>query len=936
MELYEGILYVAGSGGFMWRYNGSWSQSSDVTNLDTAVVFWTTPDGVISQRLIIQDTATSFRHIAEGSTPMVLAQYSARYQIAGGSYRINSIAAANQTVWFATAGGLATVDSRGYSPIVNPYLKNMFSNDLNGEFSIYHDGYVYMSTFQGLDRVDVSSQQRQDTPAAVQPGAGTSAEHPIYGRATAGCADGGYLLTAFYNGTDSYVLAGKPDGSHPSGMRWYGSEYHLAGERITHMRIHVTSPASNPCLWVASVAGSTPHLRYVFLPKGATPQQELLNNLSPTTGAYTGSMRWAEEWKVFFGAQDLGDQNSKKLVERYDASSRRLTATTYFRVFANAEGGPYVQQGTGADPQIKTSPRAQLIPTAPLTEAYNLGVRLDGYGATTAPAMLNQLKGRFELIQEMRNNTTYQLSLGPVEVTRAGAHFDRAVLDTLDVLLSLQSRGPTSMVDQYGNTLPAVKVEPGITWAPRRVERSGVSTEDFELVATVSISTVPTTEEQLSSGSAAPPAAVFPALIWDESNWDESSWAERMARELEQVPDSVTLEPKHVQQIIASWLGLAGDGTEAQLAGVPLRQTSVKDAVLYALDARNRGTGGLHIRATHSSGSPVLFSVTDAGVLASVSGEAASNPFVYPSMVVGWTAPLATIPAGYSVVAASQGRFPYGASVDGDLGATGGSATYDVSHTHTGPSHSHDGLTGAAGTSATGSGGAASTDNANPGDTALGGALSTDNANAGDTALGGALSTDNTSVTTNLGGAASTDNTSVTTNLGGALSTDNDGAFSGNTGNSDAGETDPTTDIRSVTDTTGVDQVDVADDTHTHGTTTHNHSITIGSHDHTIDQHTHVGPSHDHDIATHSHVGPSHDHDIAQHFHNMAGTHDHNIDQHLHTMSSHDHDIASHTHSGPSHDHSISAGGTGNTGSGGSATQSVLPPWWRCYWIERD
>ncbi len=307
MAIYEGVLYVAGSGGHLWRYNGGWSQSADVSALDLETVFWQTPDGVISQRLVIQDTATSFKHIAEGSDPMVAANYSARYQIAGGSYPINSLVAANQIVWFATAGGLASVDGRGYSPILNPYLKNMYSNNLNGEFSLYHDGYVYMSTFQGLDRIDVSSQIRHDTPSAVQPSFGLSGEHPIYGRATAGCAEGGYLLVSFYNGTDSYILAGKPDPSAPSGMRWFGSEYHLLGERITHLRVHVTSPSNNPCIWVCSVAGSTPRLRYLFIPKAATPQQELLNNLN-ASGAYTGTMRWATDWDIRFGAFDFSDQ----------------------------------------------------------------------------------------------------------------------------------------------------------------------------------------------------------------------------------------------------------------------------------------------------------------------------------------------------------------------------------------------------------------------------------------------------------------------------------------------------------------------------------------------------------------------------------------------------------------------------------------------------
>lgn len=525
MCMYEGVLYVAGSGGHMWRYNGGWSQSVDVSALDLETVFWQTPDGVISQRLIIQDTATSFKHIAEGSDPMVLANYSARYVIAGGSYPINSLVAANQMVWFSTAGGLASVDARGYSPILNPYLKTMYSNNLNGEVSFYHDGNVYMSTFQGLDRLDVTSAVRRDTPHAVQPGIGTSAEHPVYGRCSAICAEGGYLLASFYNGTDSYLLAGRPGvtsilTSGPSPMTWYGPEYHLRGERITHLRVHVISPSNNPCIWVASVADATsiPHLRYVLIPKAATGQQELLNNLDSMTGAYTGTMRWATDWEVTFGALDFGDQNSLKYIERYDAATRRMVSgQTELRVYANAEGGAYAQQGTGSDPKIAASPRAQLVPTAPLTEAYNLGVKVVGTNPDTAPGLLNELKGRAGLIRELRTGTTYQVVLGNMPDGRSGAATSQDIATNRDALLALQSQSRVQMIDEFGVTQPAVKVEPGITWAPMLVKGENPRAESWLMVATVTISIIPVSEEQLSSPVSAPEATTLPVFVFGES-----------------------------------------------------------------------------------------------------------------------------------------------------------------------------------------------------------------------------------------------------------------------------------------------------------------------------------------------------------------------------------------------------------------------------------
>ena len=159
-------------------------------------------------------------------------------------------------------------------------------------------------------------------------------------------------------------------------------------------------------------------------------------------------------------------------------------------------------------------------------------------------------------------------------------------------------------------------------------------------------------------------------------------------REFEQLPDGVKLENKHVQQLIAALMGLAGDGTDAQLAGVPIRATAVDDDTLFALDARNRAADGNHIRATHSSGSPVLFSVTDDGVFVSIAGAAATQPFVMPGMIVAWHGAVVDIPVGWALCDGTNGtpdlrdRFIIGAGSTYALDATGGAATVDLSHTH--------------------------------------------------------------------------------------------------------------------------------------------------------------------------------------------------------------------------------------------------------------
>lgn len=164
-----------------------------------------------------------------------------------------------------------------------------------------------------------------------------------------------------------------------------------------------------------------------------------------------------------------------------------------------------------------------------------------------------------------------------------------------------------------------------------------------------------------------------------------------MGRTLLQIPDGVQWANKYAQQLIASWLGLDGDGTDAQLWGVPLQQTSVKDDTLFALDARNRVTPGNHIRATHSSGSPELFTVTDAGAAFNTSP---SGVFAV-GMIIMWFGSEGDCPEGWAICNGANStpdlrdRFVVGAGSTYALGATGGATTYDVEHAHTSAAHAH-------------------------------------------------------------------------------------------------------------------------------------------------------------------------------------------------------------------------------------------------------
>lgn len=74
-------------------------------------------------------------------------------------------------------------------------------------------------------------------------------------------------------------------------------------------------------------------------------------------------------------------------------------------------------------------------------------------------------------------------------------------------------------------------------------------------------------------------------------------------------------------------------------------------------------------------------------------------------MVVGWHGPAGRVPPGWAII--GQGRFMRGATVDGDVAATGGADTINIDHNHANAITTKPGAGGSAddlGTAQSGSG----------------------------------------------------------------------------------------------------------------------------------------------------------------------------------------------------------------------------------------
>lgn len=73
-----------------------------------------------------------------------------------------------------------------------------------------------------------------------------------------------------------------------------------------------------------------------------------------------------------------------------------------------------------------------------------------------------------------------------------------------------------------------------------------------------------------------------------------------------------------------------------------------------------------------------------------------NNTACVADMVVGWKGAIGSIPTGWTLDNDLKDKFIVGAGNAYAVGATGGTNTKDLSHVHSGPSHTHTGTTGQA------------------------------------------------------------------------------------------------------------------------------------------------------------------------------------------------------------------------------------------------
>lgn len=468
-------------------------------------------------QLIGSDTATSVSNVA--ADPMVAANWGASISVGDTTYGINSLVSDQGHVYVAKINGLHDVDgSTGFTPNLMPFYEAAIDEE-NGISAICANGSIYVNDIAGLFRLDVSGGSTTGRITTVTPGHGLPNETPIRGKILAQTSYGPWVISAVYNGQDTYIMWGRdirqgdagtspfgygagygpsPSAIGPSPMLWHGGLIVLKGEMCRLLAISaLTSP---PRLWVGSwnPTSGQAHLRWCTIARYENPLQDV-------------EYQFATDWEVHIPGQDWGHPLTTKDLLQIDVQADGLNPTTTIDLEVGADDGPLADFGTAQD-----SPQSSVVGTSDFF-GRRLSLCLDGTNPSYHPPAIRAVMLRAQLRPALRRIRTYDVLLGEGNVDRFGGRdITRPMTDYRD-LEPLQWGGRVKLRDEFSEGWDVLVLPP----IQRRViylrGESGKGTAEPVIVATLTLKLL---------GEDPPLSVTRPTVHWDDgvSAWDENAY----------------------------------------------------------------------------------------------------------------------------------------------------------------------------------------------------------------------------------------------------------------------------------------------------------------------------------------------------------------------------------------------------------------------------
>jgi hypothetical protein len=438
-------------------FNGSaWAQAAEPVYRDRfAVTNWTfgaqmasSAAGIstgFSQRTLVSYAAGNLGLYHCVGDPGLVGNHVGPNKISDDVTGIQVFHATAEAVFAGTPQGVFLLTGGGRMPNLTPTWRDHFDSSNGAELAMF-DSMLFASMTTGLVMVSPDP-SRLDEHQWCHPGAFESFENsPVRGWPRKLLTDSGYLLAWFWNGTRSYMMAGKR--ADRLGLRsrnpmiWQGAENDVDGA-VTYAKVLPSVNGGPRWLLFATLdAANVPHLWTQELPKEPSPYAAW------KTGA---TYRSSPTFSVNFGADDLGDADAPKVARYWGAVTENASSTNTLTLSTRTDQGSPVTQMT-----VNESPRVFAVNDETSARGHLVELTATGRSAPTSPLWIRAIKSRGTINDEKTVVITVPVVLGRGVRGQNDGAILRDSRATLAQVYDLLTVGPVSLSDWAGRDLKVV------------------------------------------------------------------------------------------------------------------------------------------------------------------------------------------------------------------------------------------------------------------------------------------------------------------------------------------------------------------------------------------------------------------------------------------------------------------------------------------------
>jgi len=464
---------AAGTTGYMHKLQGgAWTQSAVMSGRNSLKkVFWVDQEGIGAWRLVAIDGPGTIAYTVPDADPMDPADWVEGVKISSAT-GLYTLAAARSHIFAAGGDGLFDIDGLGNAPNLTTYMEQQV-HPYQGVAAQYHDGYVYVSTGYGLDRVRVEENGvLQENPGTCSPTWGTRAEHQYGGHVSAMAVDQGWLVAAVYNdataraaiwyGRDRQIVGVDT----PNPLVWHGPEIFGSEDYlVTAMLPSDVGFTAGRKLWIAASPYNVPGpawLGYVSIPVAGAPIDDLIGGGIHRFATGSGSGTWNATSRLHLLDEGFGDRVSKKILHKHGFETRGpLSSTTKLTFETRADAAPGSTTWTTSD-DVTTSPQQEITP-ATVVSGNRIGRRISFVspsGTATPPivGVLDAVRTTAWLVQPDVTVRVLEVEYGDGVANRENGYQESEAVDPDTItqdLIDLTRAAPTTIRDRQGKRYTA-------------------------------------------------------------------------------------------------------------------------------------------------------------------------------------------------------------------------------------------------------------------------------------------------------------------------------------------------------------------------------------------------------------------------------------------------------------------------------------------------